>query len=106
MPLHPLTPPFPPAASQVYLGAFDSEAQAARAHDVMALCCNPVGCTLNFSRQDYTSVMPFLAQLPQVGPSWLGTVGPGPGGGSITYMCASWAPRVARCNWLAGRAPP
>lgn len=51
---------------QIYLGAYDTEVQAARGHDVMALRCKGGVCELNYPRQDYDPLLPFLVHKPQV----------------------------------------
>ncbi|KAL3137596.1 hypothetical protein ABBQ38_004877 [Trebouxia sp. C0009 RCD-2024] len=48
---------------QVYLGGFDCEEDAARAHDVMALKCRGKQSTTNYDRKDYEELLPQLEKL-------------------------------------------
>ncbi|GAB4816997.1 hypothetical protein N2152v2_004043 [Parachlorella kessleri] len=50
---------------QVYLGAYDSEVQAARAHDIMALRSKDAGCELNFPQHDYRQIVPHISHRSQ-----------------------------------------
>ncbi|KAL4448290.1 hypothetical protein ABPG75_005509 [Micractinium tetrahymenae] len=53
---------------QIYLGGFDTEPLAAKAHDVMALRCKDLGQgeganVLNFPRSDYAPLLPLMEKL-------------------------------------------
>lgn len=51
---------------QVYLGAYSSKSQAARAHDIAALRMRgPAAAELNFPELEYASLQPLLQTLPQ-----------------------------------------
>lgn len=45
---------------QIYLGGFDSEEDAARAHDIMALKCRGDNGLTNYSQNDYAALLPEL----------------------------------------------
>ncbi|KAK9826847.1 hypothetical protein WJX81_007439 [Elliptochloris bilobata] len=48
---------------QVYLGGYDSEEHAGKAHDVMALKCRGGASPLNFAMGEYAELLPMLAKL-------------------------------------------
>ncbi|CAK0780184.1 hypothetical protein CVIRNUC_004961 [Coccomyxa viridis] len=48
---------------QVYLGGFDIEEHAGKAHDVMALKCRGPGSPLNFGLEEYEELLPMLPTL-------------------------------------------
>lgn len=49
------------AKKQVYLGGFDSEVAAAKAHDVMAVKTRGPKTLINFKVAVYAELLPFLA---------------------------------------------
>ncbi|DBA91594.1 TPA: AP-2 complex subunit beta [Trebouxia sp. C0004] len=51
---------------QVYLGGFNSEDDAARAHDVMAIKCRGADSITNYSPDDYSTLLPQLQKLTKV----------------------------------------
>ncbi|EIE26886.1 AP2-domain-containing protein, partial [Coccomyxa subellipsoidea C-169] len=48
---------------QVYLGGFDVEEHAGKAHDVMALKCRGPNSPLNFAQEEYDELLPMLPSL-------------------------------------------
>ncbi|KAL0029642.1 hypothetical protein WJX79_010174 [Trebouxia sp. C0005] len=48
---------------QIYLGGFNSEEDAARAHDVMAIKCRGADSITNYSPDDYSTFLPQLQKL-------------------------------------------
>ncbi|KAK9915253.1 hypothetical protein WJX75_006763 [Coccomyxa subellipsoidea] len=48
---------------QVYLGGFDVEEHAGKAHDVMALKCRGPNSPLNFALEEYDELLPMLPSL-------------------------------------------
>lgn len=51
---------------QLYLGGFNSEADAARAYDIVALSCKGLHVATNFEAAAYTAELAELAQSSQV----------------------------------------
>ncbi|KAL6761065.1 hypothetical protein V8C86DRAFT_968220 [Haematococcus lacustris] len=51
---------------QVYLGGFQLEEHAAKAHDLMAIKCRGINTTLNFSPETYSDMHELLALVDQV----------------------------------------
>lgn len=51
---------------QVYLGGFDNEQHAAKAHDIMALKCRGVGTIINFKMPIYDTLIPLLDMVTRV----------------------------------------
>jgi hypothetical protein len=45
---------------QVYLGGFDNEVQAAKAHDIMAVKCRGVKTIVNFKLGVYEDALPYI----------------------------------------------
>lgn len=48
------------AKKQVYLGGFDNEVQAAKAHDIMAVKCRGVKTIVNFKLAVYEDALPWV----------------------------------------------
>ncbi|KAJ9519978.1 hypothetical protein QJQ45_014706, partial [Haematococcus lacustris] len=65
------SPPYAPGAHiwhdrhQVYLGGFQLEEHAAKAHDLMAIKCRGINTTLNFSPETYSDMHELLALVDQ-----------------------------------------
>lgn len=54
----------------MYLGGFDNEVQAAKAHDAMAIKCRGLKTIVNFKTAVYQELLPFLQDataLPRMG---------------------------------------
>jgi hypothetical protein len=45
---------------QVYLGGFDNEVQAAKAHDIMAVKCRGLKTIVNFKLGMYEDALPYI----------------------------------------------
>lgn len=52
--------------SSLHAGGFNSEEDAARAHDVMAMKCRGADSVTNFSQDDYAPLLPQLQKLTKV----------------------------------------